>query len=485
MANSDAITPLIGTAGVDVISGRNGSEVISGKGSDDSLYGHSGAEQVWGGSGSDSIYGSSGNDVLYGGGGPTYVSMAALTIAADYQATITFDGESAGYRNSLAWYKVDSDSGQIKNVEMLWDNASLEGSGGNLIAGVSQQTLNIQAGDKVGFFIISNGYSHNQTFFDDWDRSGTLEFRNADGSLATLTSENPQLYHLAEDGTETHLVHHVYHTAGYGDQVNLNPDGLDHTVGLLATDDGLLRLGFEDLYNGGDKDFDDAVFTVDIGSINAKVLSGWSLDPNSGELVAPTNEGPPVNTTENDLIYGGSGGDQIHGRSGDDILHGGNGHDIILGDSGIDLLHGENGIDTLYGGAGDDNLYGGNSIDTLIGGKGADLLDGGNGNDILNGQSGDDLLIGGTGVDSLEGSSGNDVLYGNTGVDHLSGGSGNDTLFGGLGNDSLIGGSGEDTASFDGALKRIFADLGIGEATGDGTDSFDGIENLTGSQFFF
>jgi len=485
MPNIDAITPLIGTADVDIINGGGGSEVISGKGSNDHLTGNSGSDNVWGGSGSDTINGNSGDDVLYGGGGPAYVSLSSLTIASDYQATITFDGESAGYRNSLAWYKVDDSTGQITDVEILWENASLQGSGGSLIGGVSQLDLDVQAGDEIGFFLISNGYSHNQTFFNNWDGSGALEFRNSDGSIASLESDNPQLYHVADDGTETHLVHHTYHTAGYGDQVDLNPDGLDHTVGLLETDEGLLRLGFEDLYNGGDKDFDDAVFTVDIGPINAKVLSGWSIDPESGELVAPNSGSgaPPVNTEENDVIDGGSGNDEIHGRAGNDVLEGGSGHDLLRGDSGADIIEGQNGIDTLYGGSGDDSLYGGNSEDTLTGGKGADLLDGGNGNDILNGQSGDDLLIGGTGVDSLEGSSGNDILYGNTGVDYLSGGSGDDTLLGGLGNDTLIGGSGTDTASFDEALKRVFVDLKIGEATGEGTDILSGIENLQGSDY--
>lgn len=481
----DAITPIIGTVNPDTLNGDQGSEVISGKGSDDTLSGNGGSDQVWGGSGSDLIKGNNGDDLLYGGGGPTYVTLSALSMAADYTATITFEGETAGYRNTLGWYKIDSDSNQIADVDIIWRNASLLGSGGDLIGGVSQETLDIQAGDQVGFFIVANGYSYNQSFLDGWDGSGHFEFQNADGSTATLDSDNPRLVHIAVDGSESELLHNKYHTAGYGDDVQLNPDDMDHTVGLLKTDEGVLRLGFEDLFNGGDRDFDDAVFSIDIGTINAKVLSGYSYDPDTGDLTGPASggDGTPAGNVENDTIFGGKGIDSIYGRAGNDILSGGDGYDTLYGGSGQDISHGDSGGDTLSGGTGDDQLFGGKGHDSLDGGKGADTLYGDDGHDTLNGRSGDDLLYGGKGHDILEGSSGNDMLSGGSGHDTLSGGSGDDALLGGPGNDIFDGGSGNDEVSFLGAIKRVIANLSEGTSSGEGSDTFNSIEDLSGSIF--
>ncbi|CAN0582216.1 unnamed protein product, partial [Laminaria digitata] len=49
------------------------------------------------------------------------------------------------------------------------------------------------------------------------------------------------------------------------------------------------------------------------------------------------------------------------------------------------------------------------------------------------------------------------------------------------GNDTLSGDAGTDTASFAGAVVGITASLTTGTATGDGTDTLSGFENLTGS----
>lgn len=485
MAQVDAISPIIGTAEVDTLTGGHGSEVISGKGADDTLIGNHGNDDVWGGSGSDLIYGNSGNDKLYGGGGPTYVSFNALTMAANYGATITFEGETAGYRNSLGWYKIDAETEQISDVEIIWSNASLQGSGGELIGGVSQESLDISAGDQVGFFIISNGYSYNTSFFDAWDGSGAFAFQNADDSTATLDSTNPKLVHVDDGGSQTQLLYHTYHTAGFGDDVQLNPDGIDHTVGLLKTDDGLLRLGFEDLYNGGDRDFDDAVFTVDIGTINARVLSGYTYDPVTGAFTISTSGAgtpPPVPNVENDIIHGGQGSDEIHGRAGNDILYGDQGYDTIYGDSGEDVIYGHQGQDIVLGGTGADIIFGETGHDTLDGGKGNDEIDGGDGHDIINGRSGDDTIYGGKGQDEITGSSGADILDGQTGHDTLLGGSGNDVLIGGKGDDVINGGSGSDLVSYADADKRVIVELNEARASGEGSDTITSVENVLGSE---
>ncbi len=48
----------------------------------------------------------------------------------------------------------------------------------------------------------------------------------------------------------------------------LNPDGLQHAVSYYYKD--YLVIGFEDLWGGGDKDYNDTVFAIDIGKANAR-----------------------------------------------------------------------------------------------------------------------------------------------------------------------------------------------------------------------
>lgn len=92
-------------------------------------------------------------------------------------------------------------------------------------------------------------------------------------------------------------------------------------------------------------------------------------------------------------------------------------------------------------------------------------------NDTLNGTSRNDVICGLGGNDTIKGLGGNDTLRGEEG---------NDTLVGGQGDDSLDGGLGTDTASFSGST-AVSVSLAAGMASGQGSDTLTGIENLTGS----
>ena len=503
---TEAMKPIIGTSADDLLQGGRGHEVLSGRGGDDTIYSNNGHDLAYGGAGDDLIYGQSGNDVLWGSGGPSYVDLTNFTIAEDYQGQVIFNSESAGYRNSLGSYKVDGD-GNIYDVQFHFLNASLQGSGGDLIGGVSSSPLELQAGDQLGFFIVANGYSYNNAYTNLDMENGELQMRNQDGSNASISSNNPSLWLVGEDGTETQIVHHIYHTAAgvENDDYALNPDGIAHTVGMLDTDEGTIKLGFEDLYNGGDRDFDDSVFTIDIGQSNATVLdpnvsSGeggddteglytWEYDED-GNLVKYDQDGNFVAySSQNDEIYGGRGNDEIHGRAGHDKLYGGDGVDEIFGGTGNDhieggtgndtveagkgddVVKGDSGHDKLYGQTGADNIDGGSGNDHIEGGADNDIVDGGSGNDHLDGGTGDDQLTGGYGNDQLFGQSGDDILYGDNGNDQLEGGADNDTLYGGQGQDKLTGGSGDDSLYGDDGNDVINA--GSGDDILEGGDNHD------------
>ena len=157
-----AIKPIIGSNGNDQLNGGNGHELLSGRGGNDLIIAGNGHDVAYGGSGNDEIHGNSGNDTLYGSGGPSFVDLSGFTIANDYEGSVIFQSESAGYKNSLGSYKVSAE-GLITEVQFHFPNASLPGSGGSTQSGTESE-LSLQAGDQLGFFIIANGYSYNNGY---------------------------------------------------------------------------------------------------------------------------------------------------------------------------------------------------------------------------------------------------------------------------------------------------------------------------------
>jgi Tol biopolymer transport system component len=92
--------------------------------------------------------------------------------------------------------------------------------------------------------------------------------------------------------------------------------------------------------------------------------------------------------------------------------------------------------------------------------------------ETIPGTSGADVICAGGGNDTVKGLGGNDTLKGQ---------GGNDKLLGGVGNDALDGETGTDTASYSASLTAVNASLATNSSTGEGSDTFAGVENLLGS----
>jgi len=525
------ISPVLGTGADDKLIGTGRSEVISGAGGDDVIKGLSGNDEIFGGGGDDRIYGQAGNDTIYGNGKPAFVDMTDLTMIEDTTATVTFIDEGAGYRNSLGVYEIKED-GSFGNVQILFANASKSGSGGELNPNESQVNFNVSSGAQLGFFVVSNGYGkgvENRMALDA--ESGTFELRNEVGEIGTISGGPVSLWYIdPSSGSEYEVKSHygadIFHsTANSKNAYQLNADNYLHVVGRANAVSGDLLIGFEDLFGGGDNDYDDTIINVNLGQNNivaqlpvstgpskivsdddilyggdgADIIYGIGGDDiifggrDSDELYGNSGSDSLFGSSGNDTLEGHSGNDFLSGGSGNDSLSGGSGNDRLMGDSGDDILTGASGLDFLYGGSGndvvsgnsgDDRIYGENGNDTLNGNSGNDRISGGNGNDVLNGHSGDDILsgdsggdrlIGGGGADILSGGdhndrvyggSGNDQLYGDAGNDYLTGSSGNDLLVGGAGNDKLFGGAGSDIfdlSGFETGDRDIIADFKAGD----------------------
>ena len=260
------------------------------------------------------------------------------------------------------------------------------------------------------------------------------------------------------------------------------------------------------------------------GQVIAQVISGFPFCSNDAgtdnisnvENTVGSNFSDAITgTSDANVITGGAGNDAIQGNGGADILNGGGGDDAIAesGNANNAVLNGNAGNDTLTGGgSGNDTLTAGDGDDILRSGGANDTMDGGTGTNTANyslttvpvaadgvkvdlatgapqatpnnnGQPGNDTL---TNIQNVVGSNGADVLSGDSGANRLDGGLGDDTIDGRAGSDTLIGGGAlNDTVTFTDAAAAVNVDLTGGVASGiaTGTDSLDGFETATGSNF--
>ncbi len=360
-----------GLNGNDNIDGGPGDDRIDGHDDDDLIYGGTGNDDLYGDTvmpsatiiGNDTIYGGAGNDLIVGGGGndrlfggtggddsgfitltieeheftesllfPTLIERknidnlappgtanlgvtdGNLSVSQTTTAKITFLESGAGYRNTLGFYNIAAD-GTIQSVGIAFENVHKSVAQPGL-----EYTVDLPGApdSDFGFFIIADGFRRHGNYNNlDLDNPDNISFIYKQGTtderLANITDNADDIDLVYNDGINSVILsgRGVYHThARGGDGVNLNSDGAEHVVSGLVNegDTNILRIGFEDLRNLGDADFNDVVFDLDIA------------DTVTSEVV----------TEDNDIINGGAGEDLIWGGYGDDILTGGSDSDIFL-----------------------------------------------------------------------------------------------------------------------------------------------------------
>ncbi len=478
------------------IYGKGGKDTIIGSMETDFIDGGNGKDYIDGGLEDDVILGGNGHDVIYGGPEapvPVYeefnedlafptiqerktvddldtygIADGALSVEYETTATITFQKTVAGYNNSLGFYNIQQD-GTIAMVELAFENVKMTTIG-------AEYTVDLPGApdNDFGFFMIANGARLNNNYqnldMDPENLSFVYNYGEAGERLANISDDGSDISLVYNDGTTVlELAGNVFHTTNRGGETSLNIDDAVHVVSGLVdeNDPTALRIGFEDLLNLGDADFNDLVFDLRI------------MDEDE--------------MTDNDVLHGGDGNDDIFGGFGDDELYGDNGKDELFGGLGDDLLDGGHGGDILDGGAGDDVLqyfvdatWSGRFVALNVGspdgdgtgerveiggvGRSFDLFEGGEGFDTIKLTDGNDGLFlddrysfGGrnariSGIEKIEAGNGDDVvdltsnrfaygdviIEGGEGNDHLWASEGDDTLIGGAGDDSLFGGLGSD-----------------------------------------
>jgi Ca2+-binding RTX toxin-like protein len=380
-------------------------------------------------------------------------------------------------------------------IEGLGGNDTINGAGGN-------DTICGDDGDDV---VDGGGGS-------DHLEGGTAGQTN--GDTVTFVSVTVQL--TADLQTQT-----ATNTSGDTDAI-LEFENLTgtNTFDILRGDSGpnvITGLNAADGFQGrgGDDTLVDPAFPVDKGAADYSDATG----PVTGIVGAGTHtvSGAGVGTdtlTNVHSFYGSDFADQAAGDATDNDLYGFGGNDLLEPLGGTDNVGGGGGTDTVtyadetgpisadlsttaFGNVtapgGSDSVF---EVENLVGSAQNDDITGGGESNVFDGLGGDDDLDGGGGADTASFAGlaqgvdanlatgaatgqGTDTL---TGIENLTGSSQDDALSGDGGGNAFNGGpAGVDTVRFSTLSQPVTASLATNTATGQGSDTFTGIENLTGS----
>ena len=153
------------------------------------------------------------------------------------QATVTFTflGEGAGFKNTVGYFLFD-DNGNILDMRTIFSNASAIGAGGSLEIGDSVVLGVFDAGTNLGFWLRADGYN------------------NPSGK--------------------------VYYTLE-----GLNPDQKRHYALWMDNANQQAVYGVEDLWNLGDGDYNDLLYSVSADPYSAINPSAAAPEPASLLLV--------------------------------------------------------------------------------------------------------------------------------------------------------------------------------------------------------
>lgn len=155
------------------------------------------------------------------------LDFTQLFLKRKHNVRVSFINEGANYKNQLAYEAFKTN---YYSKGMIFENISCNSTKNKCLHGEKDGVLDI--GDFVDLGTFEAGTQLNFLLKADGD---------------TTPSRNGDIY---------------------GSDPSLNPDGLQHIMAWNVGD--YLIMGFEDLRGGGDKDYNDIIFAVDLGKNNYK-----------------------------------------------------------------------------------------------------------------------------------------------------------------------------------------------------------------------
>ena len=503
VCGDDGDDVLAGGDGPDSVYGGAGEDRISGDAGDDYLHGEDGADRLEGGDGDDYAGGDDGDDVLLGGDGDDYLGGGqdddSLSGDAGDDRVVGDQGKDSvsGGEGGDALSGGDGDdkvAGGADDDELsggLGDDELLGNSGDDVMQGDNYRT---SEEDPDGDDTLDGGPGVDEVqVFKDSDQAGNVRIDLGAGTARGQGSDT-----LTDvESASAFSPHDDVLIGSAADNTFYSGDGNDLEQGL-GGDDTFLGAAGDDVIEGGDgSDTDDLSNQRTRVTVNllSDLATGRRLGRDTLDSVENVTGGPKADTLTGDgaanTLLGGLGRDTLRGGAGDDVLRGG-GNNAQFTDR-VDRLSGGPGDDVLDG----DDLPTGDKLVDAAAAAGHDQIDfssaespvvvdlaagtaTGEGNDTLLhiddvvGSPQDDVLVGNDLANELNGAAGDDVVQGAGGDDEIEGSAGDDTM---------DGGEGRDLITFTFAGDPVTLDLAAGTATGQGTDTVTGMEDVVGSLF--
>jgi Ca2+-binding RTX toxin-like protein len=352
-----------GSAEDELFDGNSGDDRMEGMAGNDTFYGNGGADQMDGGDGADILYGGSGGDELYGGTGADQLFGESDNDTIDAGSGDDFANGGAGADLIFGGDGAD-------HLEGGYEDASAD----TIYAGTGNDLVFGGGGDDSIFGEAGLDYLDGQAGNDYID--GGLENDRILGDLGSDT--------IFGGGNYDTL------TGGEGaDLINGGSDG-DHIYGNAG-----------DTIDGGETGDDfDTLYVSYVDFITYSTAESGTVTFNSGDTLTFTGIEQVVTLSNDGIVQGTAGGDQIGqfyfdadgdwvdngdaiGEGDGDSIRAGDGNDTVWSNDGNDTVHGEGGNDQI-------NLGGGNNV--AFGGAGADTINGEWQNDTI---SGDDFIASG------------------------------------------------------------------------------------------
>jgi len=163
--------------------------------------------------------------------------------ATDFRVTLR-DLGYAGYDNVLGVYEVDA-VGNIIDTRILFQNVNADKAASALIEDVEE-------GHDLGFFVVQDAADWAATLAS----TDILSFVNDSGGAANI-SDGASLSIAVNGAAIDEIVFHSF-------DKKMNSDGLQHALSGVEVGGEALTVGFEDLTGGGDRDYEDVAFRVEL-----------------------------------------------------------------------------------------------------------------------------------------------------------------------------------------------------------------------------
>ena len=224
------------------------------------------------------------------------VDTSSLTLAQSVDVKVGFLSEGAGYRSMLGTYTFDA-KGNIDptSLKLVWldgtavqENVSGAALVKDFLGNTQPSTVSLgqmAAGSQVGFFLIADGASSSANKTLIGNVAGVN--KTTDNYQSDIAAINQKLGFQVDANGNGHvtvngqaLAGQTYFTHNSVLNTDANNNDMLHAIsGISSKNDGKLYIGFEDLAGGGDKDYNDMIITVDIGSYNINKLTQGFAQP--------------------------------------------------------------------------------------------------------------------------------------------------------------------------------------------------------------